>query len=61
MRRWREKRKQRKQNKLDQSSFWNILVDILLWIPELLLLPFRLILWLARGFLRLIGNIFDYY
>ncbi|WP_229683088.1 hypothetical protein [Virgibacillus oceani] len=58
MGRWREKRKKHKQ---EPSSFWDLLADILLWIPELLLLPFRLIIWIGRGFFRLIGNLFDFY
>ncbi|HLU23552.1 MAG TPA: hypothetical protein VKZ77_13890 [Bacillaceae bacterium] len=58
---WQKKktntRKYKKRN--DHYSFLDILADILFWIPEILLLPFRLLFWIVRGFGRLFHDIFD--
>ena len=58
---WRKKkaktRKARKSN--DQYTFWDFVADVLCWVPELILLPFRLIFWMIRGAGRLIGDMFD--
>lgn len=62
MKNWWNKRKQKtrkhKKSKNDYN-FWDMVVDVLLFIPELLFLPFRIIFWILRGFGRLIENIFD--
>ncbi|MFB1099665.1 hypothetical protein [Terribacillus sp. JSM ZJ617] len=47
----RERRRQRKRE-ADPNHKWDIL-DILLWLPELLFLPLRLLAWIGRGILRL--------
>jgi len=47
----RERRRKRKRE-ADPNHKWDIL-DILLYVPELLILPFRLLLWIGRGILRL--------
>ncbi|XTP56681.1 hypothetical protein Q5760_12080 [Niallia sp. Krafla_26] len=55
---WFEKKKRktrkRKKNRHDYTVL-DCFLDVLLWIPELLLLPFRLIFWLFRG----IGKLMD--
>lgn len=50
-------RKNKKHN--DHYSFGDFLIDVLIWIPELFLLPFRIIFWLLRGLGRLIVSLFD--
>lgn len=50
-------RKRKKQN--NDYTFFDVIFDVLFWLPELILLPFRLLFWLVRGFGRLIANIFD--
>lgn len=47
----RELRRQRKRE-ADPNHKWDIM-DIPLWVPELLFLPFRLLAWIGRGILRL--------
>nr|WP_240338455.1 hypothetical protein [Peribacillus alkalitolerans] len=62
MREWwtKKKQKMRKYKKdSDHYTFFDLIFDVLFWIPELLLLPFRIIFWLLRGVGRLVENIFD--
>ncbi len=58
---WKKKkgktRKRKKDN--DHYTFWDFVLDVLFWIPELLFFPLRLIYWLIKGIGRLIGNIVD--
>ena len=58
---WNRKRAKMRKNKKNNGfySFWDFILDVLLWIPELILLPFRLVFWLLRGIIRLIVHIFD--
>ena len=62
MREWwiRKKEKTRKSKKgTENYTFWDFVLDLLFWLPELILLPFRLAFWLLRGFGRLIWHLFD--
>lgn len=62
MEKWwhRKKAKNRKSKKRsDHYTFVDFLVDVLFSIPELILLPFRIIFWLVRGVGKMIQNIFD--
>ena len=62
MREWwtKKKQKMRKYKKdSDHYTFIDFIFDVLIWIPELVLLPFRIIFWLLRGVVRLAENIFD--
>ncbi|MBM7660249.1 hypothetical protein JOC85_001016 [Bacillus mesophilus] len=55
-----EKRRMKRGHKNPREyTFGDFLLDLLLWIPELFLFPFRVIFWLVRGLGRLIGHIFD--
>ncbi|GAA0309377.1 hypothetical protein GGQ92_001253 [Gracilibacillus halotolerans] len=47
------KKRNRKKNKDSNESHY--LLELLSWIPELLILPFRLFVWLIRS----IGRLFD--
>ncbi|MED4399974.1 hypothetical protein ABET41_10410 [Metabacillus fastidiosus] len=49
-------RKSRKDN--DNYTFVDFILDVLFWIPELIILPFRLVFWLIRGVGRFIFDIF---
>ncbi|MFC0301205.1 hypothetical protein ACFFIS_10305 [Virgibacillus soli] len=56
----RKKEKTRKSKKRDDSyTFWDFILDVLFWIPELILFPFRLIFWSLRGIGRLVSDLFD--
>ncbi|WP_162990380.1 hypothetical protein [Mesobacillus foraminis] len=49
-----EKRRKKKQE--GTYNFWDLLFEVIFWIPELILLPFRLLFWLVRFLGR---SIFD--
>ncbi|UOQ46960.1 hypothetical protein MUN88_12760 [Gracilibacillus caseinilyticus] len=49
----------RSQIKNEPYSFWEFLFDILILIPEIIFLPFRIIFWLFRGAGKIIGNLFE--
>ncbi len=56
----RKNKKRRDMRRNDQYSLIDLFLDVLVWIPELLLLPFRIIYWLLRGGVgRLIGEGFN--
>ncbi|WP_458413004.1 hypothetical protein ACNQFZ_19710 [Schinkia sp. CFF1] len=56
----KKKEKMRKSRKSsDRYTFVDFIFDVLFWVPELLLLPFRILFWLVRGLGRWIENIFD--
>lgn len=52
-------RKSKKDN--EQYTFLDFILDVLFWIPELIFLPFRIMIWLLKGIGRLIANLFDFY
>ncbi|MEH7884237.1 hypothetical protein V7654_07910 [Bacillus sp. JJ1609] len=49
-----EKRRKKKQE--DMYGFWDFISDVLFWIPELIILPFRLLFLLFRFLVR---SVFD--
>ncbi|WP_456276288.1 hypothetical protein [Bacillus sp. AK128] len=64
MKNWWNKKKEarrRRRGHKDPREYTagDFVLDTLLWVPELLFLPFRIIFWIVRGLGRLIGNIFD--
>ncbi|MGG3801838.1 hypothetical protein [Metabacillus fastidiosus] len=56
---WREKKEKRQKNRKnsDRYTFGDFLLDVLDWVPELILLPFRILFWLFRGIGRFISDI----
>lgn len=59
--RWENKKEVRKERRKysDHYTFGDFVFDVFFWIPELLLLPFRMGFWLVRGVGRVIGNLID--
>jgi len=55
----RKNKKRRDKRRKDQYSLIDLFLDVLIWIPELLFLPFRIIYWLLRGVGRFIGEGFN--
>ncbi|WP_208590794.1 hypothetical protein [Gracilibacillus suaedae] len=55
---WHKKKAKMRKNQKNNGeyTFWDFLFDVLVWLPELILLPFRIIFWLIRGLIR---NPFD--
>ncbi|MFD1737948.1 hypothetical protein ACFSCX_15535 [Bacillus salitolerans] len=61
MKEWwnKQKEKMRKNKKKnDKYTFGDFISDVLMWVPELILLPFRMIFWLFRGIIRSIFESF---
>ncbi|MED4399992.1 hypothetical protein ABET41_10500 [Metabacillus fastidiosus] len=59
---WREKKEKRQKNRKnrknsDRYTFGDFLLDVLDWVPELILLPFRILFWLVRRIGRFILDI----
>ncbi|MFP7494709.1 hypothetical protein SFC66_13055 [Terribacillus saccharophilus] len=50
----RERRKKRKKEE-NPDYRWDV-IEVFLWVPELLLYPLRFLLWMARGVMRLLQN-----
>ena len=48
-----DKRRKKKNRERKHSDKTLDISDLFLWIPELLLLPFRFIVWIFRGVWRL--------
>lgn len=51
-------RKHRKKN--DRYTIGDFLVDVLLWLPEIIIFPIRLLFWLFRFAGRFIKELFDF-
>lgn len=63
MKKWSYKKKNRARKGKKSNNdyaFLDFVLDVLFVIPELLFLPFRLIIWLFRGIGRLFSNLFDF-
>lgn len=61
MKEWWERKKARTRKarkSRDRYTFSDFVMDLLFWIPELILLPLRLSFWLLRGLGRWIGEVF---
>ncbi|WP_430786670.1 hypothetical protein VBD025_14415 [Virgibacillus flavescens] len=59
---WNRKKQKTRKSRKNRGDYRSIdfIFDMLFWIPEFALLPFRLLYWLIRGAGRLIGNISDF-
>lgn len=59
---WWKKRKEKTRKhrkKKGEYTFIDFCIDVLLWIPEVLVLPFRMLFWVIRGAGRLIKELVD--
>ncbi|MET3698280.1 hypothetical protein [Bacillus oleivorans] len=52
----RKTRKEIRKKQGKNYTIWDLIVDVLFWIPELIIWPFRLLFYLVRGLLRVIGD-----
>ncbi|SES25209.1 hypothetical protein SAMN04487944_1282 [Gracilibacillus ureilyticus] len=56
----RRKLKSRKSKKhKDDYTAWDVIVDVLLWVPELLIFPFRMLFWFLRIIGKFLGELLD--
>ncbi|GGA68207.1 hypothetical protein [Ornithinibacillus halotolerans] len=56
MNNWWENKKERTRKHRkhgEKYTFGDFIMDVLFWIPELIILPFRLVFWVFRGLWRL--------
>ncbi|PIJ97347.1 hypothetical protein [Lysinibacillus sphaericus] len=55
---WQSKKRKTTKRKVNNNySLFELLLDVLFWLPELFLVPFRLVFWLLRGIGRLIAEV----
>ncbi|KAB8135782.1 hypothetical protein F9U64_10970 [Gracilibacillus oryzae] len=62
MKQWWERKKsktRKRRKKQEDYTIGDFILDILVWIPEFIIFPFRILYWLFRGLGRWIGDIFD--
>ncbi|MGR9049487.1 hypothetical protein ACQ4XT_12760 [Halobacillus faecis] len=62
MSQWLKSKKQVLKRRRQESEKFNVLevlFELLLWLPELILFPIRVAIWLLKGLGRLIGLIAD--
>ncbi len=58
---WQSKKRKTTKRKVNNNySLFELLLDVLFWLPKLFLVPFRLVFWLLRGIGRLIADVFEY-
>jgi hypothetical protein len=59
MKKWRERMRQKRKNKNhgERYSIVDLMLELLIWIPEVLFFPFRILFWLMRGIGKIIGDI----
>lgn len=58
---WQSKKRKTTKRKVNNNyTLFELLLDVLFWLPELFLVPFRLVFWLLRGIGRLIADVFEY-
>jgi len=63
MNEWWEKKKSKSRKAKKEPgtyTFVDFIWDVLSWIPELIILPFRIIFWIIRGAGRMIADFFDF-
>ena len=59
MKKWWNRKKRENKKSDDHYTLLDFILDVVFMIPELIILPFRIMIWLLRGLGRLIGNVFD--
>jgi hypothetical protein len=55
---WLRKKEKLRKRKKKENEVLDFILEVLFWLPELLILPFRLIFWLIRGLGSLITEVF---
>lgn len=53
---WIKKKAALRKSKKDGDKYTvvDFLLDVLIWVPELLFLPFRMLFWMFRGLFRFV-------
>ncbi|WLR46375.1 hypothetical protein LC065_12365 [Halobacillus litoralis] len=62
MRQWLKSKKQvlkRRRQATEKWSVFEVLFELVLWLPELIIFPIRAAIWLLKGIGRLINLISD--
>jgi len=53
-------RRNKKRKNNERYTFGDFIFDVLFWIPEILIFPFRFMLFLFRSLGKLLKEIFDF-
>ncbi|MBB6444047.1 hypothetical protein [Bacillus benzoevorans] len=56
--RWNCKKEKFRKRKKKHNEVIEFILEMLFWLPELIILPFRLIFWLIRGIGRWMTDVF---
>lgn len=52
---WRRKKEKTRKHRNDHHyTFGDFIMDVLFWIPEIIVIPFRILFWLFRGLWRIL-------
>ncbi|WP_085991287.1 hypothetical protein [Oceanobacillus senegalensis] len=56
---WRRKKAKTRKSRKSRSdyTFFDFILDVLFWAPELILFPIRIIYWLVKGVGRFIFDV----
>ncbi|MFD1019599.1 hypothetical protein [Thalassobacillus hwangdonensis] len=60
--RWKRKKERTRKARKPEGSYtwWDGFWDVLFWVPELLILPFRLVFFVVRVIGRVFRDVFDF-
>lgn len=56
---WNRKTARRRKRIKGKYTFVDFIWDVLFWVPELILFPFRLLFWFFRALVKSIWDLFD--
>jgi hypothetical protein len=61
MKKWWQRKREglKRRSEEGKAIFFDFIIEILFWIPELLILPIRLLFWVFKGLGRVISHILD--
>ncbi|KHE68659.1 hypothetical protein [Halobacillus sp. BBL2006] len=61
MNQWLKEKKERRSGVREEAYVYvDAILDLLIWLPELVYLPFRILFWLLRGVGKVVNDVFDF-
>jgi hypothetical protein len=63
MKKWRQKLREKRKRRAhgERFSVWDFLLELLCWVPEVFIFPFRIVYWLLRGIGKFIGELWSFH